>query len=547
MSPAREPVLVADDDDRVAGLFALALRRGGYEVLRARDGIEALEIIARQPVGLLVLDSRMPRLAGPGVIDALRKDPATERLPIIMVTAEADVDARVRGLDAGADDYLAKPVDIDELVARVRTHLRSKTVWSNAHRRELEERERILDAIANIAPAGRAEEIAAEVVTQLLLVSGCAFAAVLEFLPNGPIVQLAVASSLAGRRAASPVQPAGLPLRDNDEFLRAKAARGPWIELLADRPESGFLGAVELDAVVLAPLSNAGSLFGLVILGLDPAGHRDSEAARAGLLSGAIDAARLVSAVLAPAHERTEDVSHQRSHLAKVLTDFAFAPVFQPIVALPSGEVVGHEALTRFSDGTLPNVRFAEAALVGLGIDYELATLKLAVEASRRLPPGTWLAVNVSPELVLEGKQLEALLKSASRACVLELTEHAAIEDYPTVRKALDRLGPLARVAVDDAGAGLASLRHILELGPNLVKLDVSLTRGVEADPIRQALIAGLVHFAATARFDLLGEAIETQAEADTLASLGVGLGQGYLYGHPGPAVASAGHTELVA
>jgi len=542
----REPILVADDDDRVAGVFTLALRRAGYEVIRARDGVEALEMIARQPVGLLVLDSRMPRLAGPGVIDALRKDSATERLPIIMVTAESDVGARVRGLDAGADDYLAKPVDIDELVARVRTHLRSKTVWSNAHRRELHERGRVLDGIANITPTGRPEDIAAEVTTQLLGLSGCAFAAVLEFVPNGPILQLAVATALGGRGAASLVH-TRMPLGQGDEFLRTRAAEGPWIENLAGERRPGFLGTVELGAVVLAPIRTAGALFGLVILGLDPAGQRDDEAARAGLLSGAIDAARLVSAVLAPAHERSEEFSRDRDHLAGILAELAFAPVFQPIVGLPGGEIVGHEALTRFSDGTPPQVRFAEAVLAGLGLEFELATLNAAIEASRILPSDTWLAVNVSPELVIEGHRLESLLKRASRSFVLELTEHAAIEDYPTVRAALDRLRSLARVAVDDAGAGFASLRHILELGPNLVKLDVSLTRGIEADPIRQALIAGLVHFAATAGFDLLGEAIETQAEADTLASLGVGLGQGFLYGHPAPAVAIAGHTELVA
>jgi EAL domain-containing protein (putative c-di-GMP-specific phosphodiesterase class I)/CheY-like chemotaxis protein len=546
MTALREPILVADDDDRVAGLFALALRRAGYEVIRARDGVEALEMIAKQPVGLLVLDSRMPRLAGPGVIDALRGDPATERLPIIMVTAESDVDARVRGLDAGADDYLAKPVDIDELVARVRTHLRSKTIWSNAHRRELHERGRVLDGIANITPAGRPEDIAAEVATQLLGISGCAFAAVLEFVPNGPIVQLAVATALGGRGAASLLR-TKMPLGHSDDFLRTRAAAGPWIENLSGERRPGFLGTVELDAVVLAPIRTAGALFGLVILGLDPAGQRDNEAARAGLLSGAIDAARLVSAVLAPAHERSEEVSRDRDLLAGILTNLGFSPVFQPIVALPSGEIVGHEALTRFSDGTPPQVRFAEAAFVGLGLEFEVATLTAAIAASRLLPHGTWLTVNVSPELVIEGDRLAALLEGGSRGFVLELTEHAPIEDYQTVRDALDRLRPVARVAVDDAGAGFASLRHILELGPNLVKLDVSLTRGIEADPIRQALIAGLVHFAATARFDLLGEAIETQAEADTLASLGVGLGQGYLYGHPEPAVAIAGHTELVA
>jgi EAL domain-containing protein (putative c-di-GMP-specific phosphodiesterase class I) len=136
---------------------------------------------------------------------------------------------------------------------------------------------------------------------------------------------------------------------------------------------------------------------------------------------------------------------------------------------------------------------------------------------------------------VIEGGRLAALLRKVSRKVVLELTEHAAVDDYPAARAAIDRIRPLADVAIDDAGAGFASLRHILELRPNLVKLDASLTRGIESDPLRQALIAGLVHFAGTAGFALLGEAIETEPEAAALYALGVEYGQGYLFGRPAP------------
>ena len=530
MSDSRGPILVAEDDDRVAGLFVLALERAGYEVVRARDGIEALEVIARSPVRLLVLDSRMPRLGGPGVIDALRADRATERLPIIVVTAEADVDARIRGLDSGADDYLAKPVDVDELVARVRTQLRSETAWRDVQRREFAERTRILGAIADISPRDTPGETAMLIATRLLEIQGCAFAAILEFRPDGPIVPLAL-----GRRSM-PVRPGRGALPESYEFLRTRAADGPWIEDLR-APGRGVLHrALRVDEAAAAPIRDGAAVVGLLVLGIDPAAARNArEEARARILSAAGDSARLVGAIIGPALERSEEASIGRARLVQVLADRAFRAVFQPLVKLRDRSVVGYEGLTRFADGARPELRFAEAARSGLGRDYELAAVEVQLDAARALPPEAWVTVNVSPDLVIEGVRLAALLHGISRKVVLELTEHAAIEDYGAARAAIDRIRPLADVAIDDAGAGFASLRHILELRPNLVKLDASLTRGIESDPLRQALIAGLVHFAGTAGFALLGEAIETEPEAATLSALGVEFGQGYLFGRPAP------------
>jgi EAL domain-containing protein (putative c-di-GMP-specific phosphodiesterase class I) len=260
----------------------------------------------------------------------------------------------------------------------------------------------------------------------------------------------------------------------------------------------------------------------------------EREEVRARLMSAAVDSAGLVGAILGPTLERSDDASIGRARLASVLASRAFHPVFQPIVVLGDRSIIGYEALTRFDDETRPDLRFAEAARFSLGAEYELAAVEAALHGARDLPPEMWLAVNVSPELVIEGARLTAILRQSTRKIVIELTEHAAIDDYAAARTAIDDVRGVADIAIDDAGAGFASLRHILELRPNLVKLDVSLTRGIEADPLRQSLIAGLVHFAGTAGFALLGEAIETEAEAATLGGLGVELGQGYLFGRPG-------------
>jgi EAL domain-containing protein (putative c-di-GMP-specific phosphodiesterase class I) len=90
--------------------------------------------------------------------------------------------------------------------------------------------------------------------------------------------------------------------------------------------------------------------------------------------------------------------------------------------------------------------------------------------------------------------------------------------------------------AVDDAGAGYASLRHIIELRPRYVKLDRGLVTGINADPIRQALVAGMLHFGSSIGVEIIAEGIETEAERLTLQELGVRHGQGFLFARPRPA-----------
>ncbi len=146
-------------------------------------------------------------------------------------------------------------------------------------------------------------------------------------------------------------------------------------------------------------------------------------------------------------------------------------------------------------------------------------------------------------------ERLSAALWSAERPIVLEITEHDVIEDYGAVREAIAGLGHDIRLAVDDAGAGVANFGHIIELRPDFVKLDISLVRRVNANLGRQAMVVGMRHFSRTAGCRLVAEGIETEEEARTLTSLGVEFGQGYLFGHPEPvevwaAVGTAGQER---
>lgn len=118
-------VLVVDDVDDLRRLITIALRRGGFAVLEANSGEAALAIIESQPVDVVVLDMGLPVMSGTDVVRALRGRPETLTLPILLMTGSGTSQSVIEGLDAGADDFLAKPVRLDELVARVRAHLRS--------------------------------------------------------------------------------------------------------------------------------------------------------------------------------------------------------------------------------------------------------------------------------------------------------------------------------------------------------------------------------------------------------------------------------------
>ena len=135
---------------------------------------------------------------------------------------------------------------------------------------------------------------------------------------------------------------------------------------------------------------------------------------------------------------------------------------------------------------------------------------------------------------------LAAVVKLTNRPVVVEITEHAEVENYAAVRDAVARTAGV-RLSVDDAGAGYASLQHILELQPDFVKLDIGLVRNIDSDPARQALAAGLRHYAEQAGNTLIAEGIETAGEHETLDYLGISLGQGFLFGRPAPAVPTPG------
>jgi len=216
-----------------------------------------------------------------------------------------------------------------------------------------------------------------------------------------------------------------------------------------------------------------------------------------------------------------------------VLERRLYWPVFQPIRDLSMGEIRGYEGLTRFDAPVSTAHLFHQAVILNRLRDLEIATLKATIDASQSLPPDCWLSVNSSPHLLTDTETLTRILGTTKRPIVIELSEHELVTDYASISAALGRLGPSYSLAVDDAGAGFASLRHILEARPAYVKLDLALVQGLADDVARRALVAAMVHFASDAGFTLIAEGVESRADLRALRVLGVHMGQGFLLGRP--------------
>jgi EAL domain-containing protein (putative c-di-GMP-specific phosphodiesterase class I) len=235
--------------------------------------------------------------------------------------------------------------------------------------------------------------------------------------------------------------------------------------------------------------------------------------------------------------ERADQLQEQSDRIRLTIANRSLETHFQPIVDLRSGEAIGTEALSRFAQepSRPPDAWFAEAAEIGLGVELELTALEIALAQLNRLPSGLYLSLNASVETMLAPDFRAILTSCPSERIVLELTEHTPVTDYRALSYSIGELRSHGvRLAVDDAGSGFSSFSHVLNLKPDIIKLDIALTRGIDKDPARQSLGRALLSFGLEAqRTTIVAEGIETKEELATLRSLGCPGGQGYLLGRP--------------
>lgn len=396
-------------------------------------------------------------------------------------------------------------------------------------RAEVLDRRAARESIASVTTGETPEETAASFVEAMGRLEGIEFPSVFH-LP----LHEDRALRIAGRMPDHEVVPGEVVPPARSAYYRSRASEGAWIHLFEHEPAPGddaaaIIKAAGITGAVYAPIVHEGRPIA-VVGGMTT--RPDAGAVMSRRLGAVLELAAHAAPLLGPQLAAREDVAGAAARIEQIAREGAFRPVFQPIVRLPGRAVVAFEALTRFDDGVPPDRRFAEAAALGRGPELERACMRMAIDASDALPTGAWLTLNASGATILSGALVD-LLAGLDRTVVVELTEHVPVEDYAALRAAMDALGPSALLAVDDTGSGFAGLRHVVELRPDVVKLDGAIIRGIDRDPARQSLVAGMVHYASKTRSHLVAEGVETAGEAAILADLGVELAQGYLFARP--------------
>jgi EAL domain-containing protein (putative c-di-GMP-specific phosphodiesterase class I) len=225
-----------------------------------------------------------------------------------------------------------------------------------------------------------------------------------------------------------------------------------------------------------------------------------------------------------------------RSDLLGLIEREDLRVAYQPIFDLHGEDCLGIEALARFPEPFAgPEETLAAAERLGLSLELERLVARHAWSMLPLLGPGQFLALNVSPgaliELARRANLAEDLVLSQ---LVVEVTEHAIVECYEELHRELTPLRRRGlRIAVDDAGAGYASLRHVLELRPDFIKVDRSLIDGIAGDHARRAAVRAFLSIALDMGSRVIAEGVEQSADLLAVRELGLHAVQGYLLGRP--------------
>lgn len=308
---------------------------------------------------------------------------------------------------------------------------------------------------------------------------------------------------------------------------------------------------VGLRSAIVTPLMCEGELIGVLkVLSDKPSayGARHVEllqtlAAFIGaMLHSAIEHARVTAIVekaMADDASATAVFEDEHWRVEVLIASAGIRPVFQPIIELASGKIVGHEGLSRFDASVQLSIDewFGMANRTGMCVELEVACMAAIVEALAVSPAiDGYISINVSPKTLMEYDFEQLPDRSEQGGWVLELTEHSEVTDYPVLAQRVRALQARGfRIAIDDAGAGYSSLRHVLQLAPDIVKLDISITRDIDTILRNQQLSSAIISFCRETGVSLVAEGVETVDERDTLSRLGVNYGQGYLFGKPLP------------
>ncbi len=539
-------MLIADDDDDVVQLLKVHLRPLDCDFLTARDGEEALAVAQTRLPSVVLLDVVMPKRSGWEVCQALKGVQRTSHIAVVLITGRGDVKDRLTGLQLGADDYLVKPFDRDQVVKRVAALLQrhKQTTTSEAE-----------------APARPAEAMLID------RASG---------LPTVPMVLDRLKEILIEQGEI------GIVFIDIEQFESIEAEYG-WAFFDEFVRRTGEVIGMEANArfpnaIVAANLVGGSSFFIFFeTRGSDMRQESAFDIMANDLRQKLIDAMRLrfptmqqgqigffvgvtridyrpqirlerqVYQGMQTASDAVRDAEQQRKkQLTRELRDIIrrkrVTILFQPIVRARESTVFGYEILTRgpaHSSFRNSDMLFSFARETKLAWALEAISLECSLRRLRSFDLGDRkFLLNLEAEMFAQSEfrihEVVSFFSEHRGHFVFELTERAAIEDYNAFRRLLDEFRSKGiEVAIDDAGSGYASLEAIAALTPDYLKITKGLVSTLAKEPIKQDLVKMLVDLAGKISAKTIAEGIETTEEYETCRELGIDLLQGYYLAHP--------------
>ena len=542
----RPAVLIADDHEDVVLLLKTYLKPLDCDFLTAQDGEEALAVAQQNLPDVVLLDVMMPKRSGWEVCQALKGVQRTSGIAVVLMTGRGDVKDRLTGLQVGADDYLVKPFDRNEVVKRVRALLgrgrgpavTDEHVGRNSFESMLLDRvtglrtvpmviDRVKERLIEQGEIGivfidieQFESIEVEYgwafFDEFLRCAGEVIASEVKGRFRNPILSL---SRVGGSSFYVFFETRGQDLtQENASETMSNEMRQHLIEALRTRfpnMQTGqigfFVGTARIDYKPQIRLERQ------LYYGMEVAADavRDAE------------------------HQRKKQLTRE---LRDIIRRKRVTTLFQPIVRAADSTVFGYEMLTRgpaHSSFRNSDMLWSFAREAKLAWDLESIALENALRRLRDIDlMDRKFLLNLEAEMFAESEfrihDMVAFFAEHRGNFVFELTERAAIEDYAVFRGLLDEFRNKGiEVAIDDAGSGYASLEAIASLAPDYLKVTKGLVSTLAAEPIKQDLIRMLVDLAARIGAKTIAEGIETVEEYETCRDLGIDLIQGYYLAHP--------------
>jgi EAL domain-containing protein (putative c-di-GMP-specific phosphodiesterase class I)/CheY-like chemotaxis protein len=543
-------ILIADDDATFVDAIKLILSVEGYTVISALNGRQALDSINVSKPDLILLDITMPDMSGWEVCKKLKSmNPST---PVLLISGKDEIKDKLMGIQVGADDYLTKPFEAETLLERIEEHLHTKKGLAEATAVQplRSERTMLYDAITG-------QPTVPVVLEQLrvALEGGCEVGIFyVDLLEQYCDLELGQGWEFIDRVQRTMSQTAQdfcrKSLKQLEPIVAASRVGSTSFYIFLRTCKGQRIAPGEMDEITVQlktylrtalekklprQLSSQILFFaGYSIVSFDPLIRFERQIYRG-----------MKQAMLAASSEEEQRHRVLNARLLEIIRRGEIKTHYQPIVKLDTGKVHGYEALSRGpldSPFSNPEIMFAFARESELTWALEQICFKLSCSALEKIDGDKKLFVNIEANVLgtksFSPKQLLDLFPKCPSQVVLEITERKAIEDFNSFRKISDELHSMGfSIALDDVGAGYASLQAIAEIQPDYIKIAGPILHGLDTEPIKRNLVSMLCNLSTSIDASLIAENIESQGEYDCCRELGIPYGQGFFLGRPNPEI----------